>query len=237
VIRLILLLAFVFAALIIFQQLKNTSPAKAKAMYWKWLLAGLGLVLVALALTGRIHWLGAMIGAILPFIRRVTPLLIRYFPQIRHYHKTRTQRPSAVNQSQVNTLVLAMTLNHDNNHLNGTVIDGPLAGCELDTLALQQLQGLLKYCHQRDNQSAELLLNYLQHRFGDSWQTAENTGDSALSIDAAYAILGLEQGADKDDVVKAHRSMMQKMHPDRGGSDYLAAQINEAKAVIFTHLS
>jgi len=237
VIRLILLLAFIFAALIVYQQLKNTSAAQAKAAYWKWLLIGGGLALVALAVTGRIHWVGIMIGAVLPFVRRLAPLLIRFFPQIHQYHKNRRQRASPVNQSQVNTLVLAMTLDHDSNRLNGTVIEGPLAGSELDTLTLPQLQGLLEYCYRQDSQSAELLVNYLQHRFGDSWQSTAANGDSQLSTDAAYAILGLQKGVSKEEVVKAHRSMMQKMHPDRGGSDYLAAQINEAKAVIINQLS
>jgi hypothetical protein len=237
VIRLILLLALLLAGLIVYQQLKNTPANNAKALYGKWLLMGGGLLLVALALTGRIHWIGVMIGAVLPFARRAAPLLIRFFPQIHQYFKTRKRPASAVNQSQVNTLVLAMTLDHDSHQLNGTVIAGPLAGSDLDALSLQQLQGLLEYCYQQDSQSAELLLNYLQHRFGDSWQSTAASGDSQLSLEAAYAVLGLQKGANKDEVVKAHRSMMQKMHPDRGGSDYLAAQINEAKAVIFTQLS
>ncbi|MFT7129824.1 MAG: curved DNA-binding protein CbpA, partial [Gammaproteobacteria bacterium] len=60
---------------------------------------------------------------------------------------------------------------------------------------------------------------------------------SKLEIDEAYAILGLQTGASKEEVVKAHRSMIQKVHPDRGGSDYLAAQINEAKDRIINYLA
>ena len=50
-----------------------------------------------------------------------------------------------------------------------------------------------------------------------------------MSPKEALAVLGLEEGASQEDVIAAHRAMMQKNHPDRGGSDYLAAKINQAK--------
>ncbi|AKH69180.1 DnaJ-like protein [Spongiibacter sp. IMCC21906] len=48
----------------------------------------------------------------------------------------------------------------------------------------------------------------------------------------ALSILGLKEGASEDDIIKAHRHLMQKFHPDRGGNDYLASQLNEAKSVL-----
>ncbi len=59
-------------------------------------------------------------------------------------------------------------------------------------------------------------------------------GEQAMSSDEAMEILALKPGYTDDDVVQAHRRMMQKMHPDRGGSDYLAAQINKAKDTLLT---
>jgi len=60
-------------------------------------------------------------------------------------------------------------------------------------------------------------------------QPPPTTAKNGMSKEEAMQILGLKSGYNKNEVIQAHRRMMQKMHPDRGGSDYLAAQINKAK--------
>lgn len=225
--------------LTLLRQVKNTPKADLKKLYWKYTLGGFGIALVLMAATGRIHWVGALIGATLPFLRQITPLLIQYFPQIRQYHKSRSQETSSTgNQSHLTTQILNMNLDHDNNQLNGEVIQGPLKGSQLDQLEMEQLLGLLDYCYRQELDSANLLVSYLEHRFGKDWQQASSSASQGdLEIGEAYAILGLQTGASKEEVIKAHRSMIQKVHPDRGGSDYLAAQINKAKDIIISHLA
>ncbi|AZT85291.1 molecular chaperone DnaJ [Marinobacter sp. NP-4(2019)] len=60
----------------------------------------------------------------------------------------------------------------------------------------------------------------------------QRTGSGPMSVREACDILGVALGCSEDEVVMAHRRLMQKIHPDRGGNDYLAAKVNEAKAVL-----
>jgi len=65
-----------------------------------------------------------------------------------------------------------------------------------------------------------------------SEQSPPRRGNTAMSREEALAILGLKASATTDEIIQAHRKLMQRVHPDRGGSDYLAAQINQAKDVL-----
>ncbi|WP_413772183.1 MULTISPECIES: DnaJ domain-containing protein [Marinobacter] len=145
------------------------------------------------------------------------------------------------NQSHVSSDILEMTLDHDSGTMSGKIIKGPMEGRELADLSETEFLELLRYCRGQDEDSARLLETYLDRRFGDSWRAddaaaSENdqSGDNGntsgpLNESEALDILGLEPGASREEIIKAHRRMMQKLHPDHGGSNYLAARINEAK--------
>ena len=103
-------------------------------------------------------------------------------------------------------------------------------------MSLEQLRDLLRYCRDHDDDSVQLLTSYLEQRFPDGFEDSAGASEQAtgnvssgMTRAEALAVLGLADDASHDDIVAAHRSLMQKIHPDRGGNDYLAAKINEAK--------
>lgn len=197
------------------------------------LIVGIGLVLV-MAVTGRLHFLFALLAFLYPLLRRVLPSILTGNLPGGGQAKTG-------NQSRVASDILEMSLDHDSGTMSGNVLKGPMAGRALSDLSESEFLELLQYCRMEDEDSARLLETYLDRRFGDSWR-ADDQSDTVgsesgrqswaggpLTESEALDILGLEPGASEEEIIQAHRRMMQKMHPDRGGSNYLAARINEAK--------
>jgi DnaJ-domain-containing protein 1 len=94
-----------------------------------------------------------------------------------------------------------------------------------------------------DLESRQLLEAYLDSRFPIWRKNAQpnlgkglggTPGSGPMTKEEAYKILGLEAGAAAADVREAHRRLMQRLHPDVGGSSFLAARINKAKDVLLS---
>jgi hypothetical protein len=146
--------------------------------------------------------------------------------------------------SRVRSPFLDMSLDHDSGVLSGRIVDGPNAGRPLDEFDLPQLVAMMPGF---DAESVALLESYLDRRFPAWRQNAQGNGTGGerratatgkMTDEEAYQILGLQPGAGRDDISRAHRALMKKLHPDQGGSTYLAARVNEAKDTLLrTHLS
>jgi hypothetical protein len=220
--------------------LRNQPPSQRKLAILKLVLIAGILMVVLLAVTGRLYILFALLAFLFPLLRRVLPSLL--MGRMPGSGRGEAQAKPG-NQSHISSDILNMTLDHDSGAMSGEVLKGPMAGRALADLGESEFIGLLQYCRDHDEDSARLLETYLDRRFGDSWRTDDPAGDDSagsserensgsggpLTDSEALDILGLEAGASRDEIIQAHRRMMQKMHPDRGGSNYLAARVNEAK--------
>lgn len=147
-------------------------------------------------------------------------------------------RKSPGQSSEVRTEYLAVELDHDSGAMTGRVLKGMFAGRDLESLKPAEVALLWQDCRMADPQSAQILEAYLD-RIHPTWredvQRGEREmrgGDGRMTPEEAYDILGLSPGATEEDIRRAHRELMLKLHPDRGGSTYLAAQVNEAKDVL-----
>lgn len=140
-------------------------------------------------------------------------------------------------QSVIETPWLAMTLDHDSGALAGTVRQGRFQGRRLADLGQAELMALAAELA-GDAQSAALLESYLD-RVHPAWRQAGSgpatPPSGQMTPDEARAVLGVGPQATADEIREAHRRLLKKMHPDVGGSDYLAAKINQAKDLLLRH--
>lgn len=143
--------------------------------------------------------------------------------------------------SRVRSAMVEMELDHDTGAMRGTVLAGRHAGAALDALALEALVALRADCLAADPDGAQLLEAYVDRRFPSWREGAERDAHprrrtdpqgGAMSEEEAYQVLGLQRGAGLEEVRRAHRTLMKKLHPDQGGSDYLAARVNAAKDLL-----
>jgi DnaJ domain len=140
--------------------------------------------------------------------------------------------------SRIATDHLEMELDHDTGEMRGRVLKGLFRDRDIESLSPADMALLWQDCRNTDPRSAQLIEAYLD-RIHLSWREDMARGESDMSrgpdgrmtVKEAFEILGLKASASEEEIRRAHRDLMLKLHPDRGGSTYLAAKINEAKDV------
>jgi len=246
-------LIFVLVVATIFwvrQKISRLPAAQRRLALRQAIFVTIGVVLILLVATGRVHWLFALFGALLPFAQRVVALLrfgqmFKNSPLGQIFSSRANGTGNRDNpHSAIETDYLRMRLDHRNGELSGTVLKGKYHGRELNELNLSALLELLRELRVQDEESASLLEAYLDRTHAD-WR--DNTGENTyhneqnqefvrgkMSIAEACQILGVEEADNAETVRAAHKRLIQKMHPDRGGSNYLATKINQAKDVLLS---
>ncbi|MGB2130464.1 MAG: DnaJ domain-containing protein [Marinobacterium sp.] len=141
-------------------------PDQRRSASWKLVLLFITIGLLLLAITGRLHWLGVMIALILPFLKKLLPMLLRFSPLIAHWWRSQQQK--------------------------------------------------------KQTDSSD----------GTSGRNHKRPNSGRMDRVEALDVLGLRPDANREDILAAHRRLIQKLHPDREGSAYLAAKINEARDVL-----
>jgi len=232
----VLFVAILFT--IILYRRKKTSQQRKKLIF-QILVSVLAIALIYLTLTGKMHFLVAIGAAVLPFLSRLLPL-VKYIPILRNLYQQRkaSKQPDEGKISTVETSLLCMTLNHDTGHMDGKILIGQFAEKKLSDLSPEQLSGLYQHTKNDHPDSLSILEAYLDREIGEQWRQnfeettqkqANQTANNEMSTSEALDILGLESGASREKIIDAHRKLIQKLHPDRGGSNYLAAKLNQAK--------
>jgi hypothetical protein len=147
-------------------------------------------------------------------------------------------------ESTVETASLRMTLNQTTGALAGEVLSGRFSGARLEQLSLAQLRALLAEASVSDEPSERLLETYLD-RIHPGWREAKagaedrqggGSQSGEMTRDEALQVLGLARSASPSQIREAHRRLMTKLHPDRGGTDYLASKINAARDILLKTL-
>jgi hypothetical protein len=237
---LVLGIAVVIGVILIVRGLGGIDPKRAAKFLLGLLVVVAGIGLVFLIARGGVSWIMIAAGLLLPALAR--------WRAVRRFLRN-LGGPTPGQASGVATRFLRMNLDHDSGILDGLVLDGRFRGRRLSEMSTDALAELLRECRVEDEQSATVLEAYLDRTYGASWRTGEAAGERTaaggrggrrrspwngdrMSPDEAYEILGLKPGASAAEIKEAHHNLMKKIHPDQGGSNYLATKINQAKDVL-----
>ena len=207
-----------------------------------------------LAASGRMHWIAATGTAVLPFLRRAF-ILLRFAPLATRMWQQfggaspfsqvfgdygNAEKDQAPNVSETATEEIRMMLEHTTGKMTGTVLRGKFANRSLEGLDETEI---IELYNSVSDESKRLLSAYIQRyhpnigaQRADDEPKGNEGGSDTITPERARKILGVTESATRDEIVEAHRRLMQKNHPDRGGSEYIASEINQAKRILLNLL-
>lgn len=205
------------------------------------------LVILFFAATGRLMWALFMLPVLLPWLMRMRSAarMAKNF--------SRMSKGSSGQTSDVETKYLKLSLDHGSGEMAGKILLGEYAGRQIEDMQVSELIELLAECMVDDEQSAQVLEAYLDrmypewrdqvnaeaynnetHEHGRGWGAKPSV--DGMSQNEAFEVLGLSPSATEKEIKEAYHRLISNLHPDHGGSTYLAAKINQAKDILLRHI-
>jgi hypothetical protein len=182
-------------------------------------------------------------GGVLTLLRRGFIGIPLIFIGVSWWRRNRSKRPirSAEGQkSTVRSAHIEMELDHDSGDMDGTLLTGRLQGVRLSSLSGEEVMSLHSD-FRSDPDSISLLESFLD-RYHPDWRDrvasdasgnqSDPSGFDHMTRQEAYQILGLEPNATQDEIHQAWRRLIKGVHPDSGGSAFLAGKINAARDIL-----
>ena len=234
--RIILVVISVALLLIVVLKFRRLQLSMQKKIIKILLLLFVVVVFVLLAITGKLSWIAALLGSLVAFLPKLLSWLMRFSPALMPVFKRfMASRYGNSAASIYTTEYIKISLNILSGEMDGLILKGQFNGRQLSTLTKDELTVFVSECNV-DRESSALLMAYLRRNRPDWKFTQERSAgqydSSSMGRHEAAEILGVPETATTEEIIKAHRRLIQKFHPDRGGSDYLAAKINQAKDIM-----
>lgn len=209
-------------------------------------------VLILLAVvTGRANAIFALLGGLIAAMFRFAPIILKFYPQIREIlFKFGVNMPAGPGSSRMKTATLDATLDPLSGKIDGKITSGEFAGQKLSTLSVGSLEKYYKTCMEGDPQALRLIEAFVRNEHPEkfqngNWNSSQHyqqsngaaDSDTDMSTAEAREILGVNADASKQEITYAHRKLMAKLHPDKGGSTFLATRVNLAKDTLLGQLA
>ena len=199
-------------------------------------------IIVVIILTRQLTWAAFMLPAMIPWLlraRQASRMAKNWSRMASTSQGTSGMAPGQT--SEIETRYLRMYLAHDSGEMNGDVILGQFSGKTLRNLSFEELIILLGEVKD-DNHSIQVLVAYMERYHEEAWRESKHAtedvntqmdkANGSMTISEAFKVLCLEEDANLDTIKESHRRLMSKLHPDHGGSTYLATKLNEAKDLL-----
>ena len=224
---------------------------KKPSDFVKPLLILLGILLVLAVITGRASAIFAIIGGLIASAFRFAPIVLKFYPQIRELlYKFGINAPAGPGSSTVRTATLAATVDSLSGRIDGEITAGPHKGQKLSAMSLENIRTYYLNSVSQDPQALRLVEAFVLREYPDQIQSGEwqesqhhkgesghNNSDTSMSVAEAREILGVGDTASKQEITYAHRKLMARLHPDKGGSTFLATRVNLAKDTLLASIS